>query len=121
MFGKEIKEARKTIGATQSQVAKATGIPQNTISWIESDKGIPNVWQCLLIAKYLGCSIEYLIGSDDNFNNSQIERHDEKILEKTAKDINEENILKTYRSLSERDKLMFMRFIGSIDLPLDKK
>lgn len=38
MYGNEIKNARLAIGATQMQVAKATGLPQNTISWIELDK-----------------------------------------------------------------------------------
>lgn len=32
MYGKEIKNAKKTRGYTQTQVAKATQIPQNTIS-----------------------------------------------------------------------------------------
>ena len=121
MFGNEIKDIRITGGVTQSQLAKATGIPQNTISWIESDKGIPNVQQCLLIAKFFGCSIDYLIGRDDDFCNLQPEKRADKTFEKTAKDINEENILKIYRSLPEREKLMFMRFLASINIPDDKK
>ena len=43
MFGKEIKQIRIEHGVTQTQISEATGIPQNTISWIESDKGIPNI------------------------------------------------------------------------------
>ena len=43
MYGKEIKEIRKSFNYTQAEVAKATGIPQNTISWIELDKGLPNI------------------------------------------------------------------------------
>ena len=43
MYGQEIKKARDIKGATQLQVSKATGLPQNTISWIELDKGIPNI------------------------------------------------------------------------------
>lgn len=79
MFGEEIKRIRKTAGYTQSEVAKATGIPQNTISWIEADKGIANIYQCLLLADFYGISIDELIGRDyqkkhitinDSFNNS---------------------------------------------------
>ncbi len=64
MYGDEIKNIRKAQGATQSQVSKATGIPQNTISWIELDKGIPNIQQCVQLADYYGVSLDELIGRD---------------------------------------------------------
>lgn len=62
MFGKEIKSIRKALGYTQSTVSKATGIPQNTISWIEADKGIANIQQCVLLADFYGVSLDELIG-----------------------------------------------------------
>lgn len=68
MYGKEIKNMRISFGVTQTQVAKATGLPQNTISWIELDKGIPNIQQCVILADYFGVSIDELIGRDILFN-----------------------------------------------------
>ena len=68
MYGKEIRNARIAFGASQTQVSKATGVPQNTISWIELDKGIPNIWQCVLLADYYGITLEELIGHDRNSN-----------------------------------------------------
>ena len=68
MYGKEIRNARIAFGASQTQVSKATGLPQNTISWIELDKGIPNIWQCVLLADYYGITIEELNGHDRNSN-----------------------------------------------------
>lgn len=65
MYGQEIKKARDIKGATQLQVSKATGLPQNTISWIELDKGIPNIQQCVLLAQYYGCTIDELVGLSD--------------------------------------------------------
>lgn len=70
MYGKEIKNMRISFGITQTQVAKATGLPQNTISWIELDKGIPNIQQCVILADYFGVSIDELIGRDILFNKS---------------------------------------------------
>lgn len=64
MFGKEIKMIRKAQGYTQAQVSEATGIPQNTISWIESDKGIPNMQQCVLLADFYEISLDELIGRE---------------------------------------------------------
>lgn len=62
MYGKEIKAMRLKYKYTQSEVAKATNIPQNTISWIESDKGIPNMYQCVLLANFFECTLDELIG-----------------------------------------------------------
>lgn len=62
MYGKEIKEARINFGMTQTAVSKKTGIPQNTISWIEADKGIANIQQCVLLADLYEISIDELIG-----------------------------------------------------------
>lgn len=70
MYGKEIKNMRISFGVTQTQVAKATSLPQNTISWIELDKGIPNIQQCVILADYFGVSIDELIGRDILFNKS---------------------------------------------------
>ena len=64
MYGNEIKAIRKAYNYTQSEVAKATGIPQNTISWIELDKGIPNIQQCISLADFYGISIDELVGHE---------------------------------------------------------
>ena len=64
MYGKEIKLIRKSFNYTQAEVARATGIPQNTISWIELDKGLPNIQQCVQLADFYGISLDELIGRD---------------------------------------------------------
>lgn len=68
MFGEEIRQFRIERNITQAQVSNATGIPQNTISWIENDKGIPNIYQCKLLADFYGISIDDLIGRVINKN-----------------------------------------------------
>ena len=69
MYGKAIKAMRITNGLSQSQLAKETGIPQNTISWIEGDKGIANIFQIVKLADYYGISVDELIGRDFTSNN----------------------------------------------------
>ncbi|MBQ8375137.1 MAG: helix-turn-helix transcriptional regulator [Clostridia bacterium] len=64
MYGKSIKKWRTDAKISQIQLSKATGIPQNTISWIESDEGIPNVNHCKILAEYYGITIDELIGKD---------------------------------------------------------
>lgn len=64
MYGNEIKKVRLARGLTQTELAKATKLPQNTISWIESNKGIENIQQCVILADYYGISLDELIGRE---------------------------------------------------------
>ncbi|MBO7345800.1 MAG: helix-turn-helix transcriptional regulator [Clostridia bacterium] len=64
MYGKNIKEIRLIKNMTQQQVSINTGLPQNTISWIENDKGIPNIQQCIKLADCFGVSLDELVGRD---------------------------------------------------------
>lgn len=75
MYGNEIKTTRKMFNYTQNDVAKATGIPQNTISWIELDKGIPNIQQCVLLADFYGITVDELIGRDSKNKNAVVYNH----------------------------------------------
>ncbi len=62
MYGNNIKTARLNAGLTQKEVSAKTGIPQNTISWIELDKGLANIEQCRLLAECYNITINELIG-----------------------------------------------------------
>lgn len=64
MYGKEIKNVRKASGFSQVEIAKFTGISQSTLSWIESDEGVPNIQQCVKLADFYGISIDELIGRE---------------------------------------------------------
>ncbi len=64
MYGSEIKNIRKTHGFTQKQVEEYTGIPQETLSWIENNKGIANIQQCVLLADLYNISLDELIGRE---------------------------------------------------------
>ena len=64
MYGEEIKKMRKLFGYTQKFVSEKTGIPQNTISWIEKDKGLANIHQCVLLAELFGVTVDELIGRE---------------------------------------------------------
>lgn len=64
MYGYEIKARRKAHNISQVELSKATGIPQKTISWIESDQGVENIQQCIILADYYGISIDELVGHE---------------------------------------------------------
>lgn len=64
MYGKNILKTRKEHHKTQIQVSMDTGLPQTTLSWIEKEKGLPNIQQCEILANYYNISIDELIGRD---------------------------------------------------------
>ena len=64
-IGEGIKQQRLRLGISQSELAKATGIHQQNISRWENNTHIPDVTQCVILAKYFGISIEELIELDE--------------------------------------------------------
>ena len=64
-IGTALKQQRELSGISQSELARATGIKQQNISRWESNAHIPDVLECLKLAKYYGITIEELIGVDE--------------------------------------------------------
>ena len=69
-FGTRMRKIRHENGYTQTDIFELTGIPQTNISLWERDKGSPNVLELPMLAKALNCSINDLIGEEDE--NEQI-------------------------------------------------
>ena len=63
----ELKEQRKARSLTQTALAKATKIPQSTISAWEKGKNIPNVEDCMKLADFYGITLDELVGRDSSF------------------------------------------------------
>lgn len=99
MFGEEIKTIRKTLGYTQATVSKKTGIPQNTISWIEANKGIANIQQCKLLADFYEVSLDELIEGEIQSNKNAKKNTADKL------SADEKKLLETYRALNTKNKM----------------
>lgn len=67
MYGDIIKEHRKIAKMSQTELAKATGIPQATISWIERTKDTQSIKDCVTLADFYGITLDELIGRDLHF------------------------------------------------------
>jgi len=57
-----IKELREDRDLRQSDLAKATGIDQRTISNYETGKSNPDSYALIKLADFFGVSIDYLVG-----------------------------------------------------------
>lgn len=105
MYSNEIKTIRKELGYSQKEVSNATGIPQSTISWIESSNGIANIQQCVQLANFYGISLDELIGRDFPSLN-KISQNVATIINLT---VEEEELLASFRKLDAENK---QRVIG---------
>lgn len=88
MYGKKIKDLRELNKKTQLQTSLGTSIPQNTISWIELEKGLPNIEQCIRLADYFSVTLDELIGRTTTPNSTFYTSSEE------------QELIKAYRQLS---------------------
>jgi len=64
-FKHNLKDARKSLKLTQSQLAKAIKVHQNEIARWESGNRTPNLYTIIELCKALDVSADYLLGLSD--------------------------------------------------------
>lgn len=74
-YGEALKYQREINNLTQTELAKATGLKQQMISWWEAGKGLPNIDFCVTLANYYGITLDELVGRDKLSNFSIDQRH----------------------------------------------
>lgn len=67
-IGEKIKEARKSAGLTQEQIAEKLMVSRQAITKWESDKGIPDVENLKAISTLLNVSIDYLLDNGQDMD-----------------------------------------------------
>ncbi len=65
MFGKKLRQMRTKLKWSQAFLTEKTGIPQTTISDIETGKSIANVEQALKLSKALEVPISKLLEPEE--------------------------------------------------------
>ena len=96
MFAQRLKELRLEMGLTQAQLAKEAGLRQSHISSWESGLRMPLPDGLLKLANFFNCSVDYLLGNDEN--------------EELSKEVRV--LVSKYEKLNELDKV---KVIGYID------
>lgn len=67
-FGQKLKNARKSAGLTQEQLAEKLAVSRQAVTKWESDKGIPDIENIKFLAKTLNVSIDYLLDDGTNLD-----------------------------------------------------
>lgn len=65
-----LKELRAEKGVSQQQLATHLGISRSAVAMWETEKSIPDATTLSALADYFQCSIDHLMGRDDNLSPS---------------------------------------------------
>lgn len=97
MIGQRIKERRKALNITQTQIQENTSISSGNLSCIENGKYLPSAIALMELSKILDCSIDWILtGNSSISNNNNISDIEESETEK--------QLIDQFRSLSEEDQ-----------------
>lgn len=131
---KNLKLLRIERNLTQKDVANFLKCNQTAVGKYERGELEPSLDTLKKLADFFGCSIDYLVGREDDFGvikseKTELPGNTKKTYhsvnsELFAKNADEEKTLSVFRQLSARDKAFFMRFVDNFAVTLqssDKK
>lgn len=101
MIGQRIKERRKELKITQTQIQQETSISSGNLSCIENGKYLPSAIALLELSKVLDCSIDWILTGNSSFSNNSI------ILDNV-----ENELLSGFRELSDEDRTELLEILG---------
>lgn len=93
MIGQRIKERRKELKITQTQIQQETSISSGNLSCIENGKYLPSAVALLELSKILDCSVDWLLTGESSISNNSI-----------FLDTEEKELLNGFRELPEDDR-----------------
>ncbi len=107
-----IKELCEERGITQAELANAVETSQRNIGRWENNENEPSYSQIIKLADFFGCSVDYLVGREDDFGNVTVAPTFPKGL-----DSEEEELIKNFRRLNiyQREALFLQAKIMADD------
>ena len=110
----ELKNLRLKKEITQEKIAKDLGISRQVYANYENGINDPSIDMLSKLANYFSCSIDYLVGREDDFGNISLKVPTQKnYSEKTLK------LIECFEKLSPRMQDTFLDYIQSITEDID--
>ena len=108
-----LKDLRKNRNLTQFQLSQALNIGQATIAAYENGSREPHINSLIAYANFFECSVDYLLGREDDFGNITIQTEKPALLPQ-----DEQKLLDVYRKLDTVNK---MRVSSYADIRLEEQ
>lgn len=96
MVGQRIKERRKELHITQTQIQAQTSVTSGNLSCIENGKYLPSAVALIELSRVLDCSIDWILTGESKITKNNIPSD---IL-----DMRDKELLKHFHEMSETDQ-----------------
>lgn len=96
MVGQRIKERRKELHITQTQIQAQTSVTSGNLSCIENGKYLPSAVALIELSRVLDCSIDWILTGESKITKNNISSD---IL-----DMRDKELLKHFHEMSETDQ-----------------
>ncbi len=109
-FVKRLKELVAENGLSYNALAKSTGIPVTTLSNYINRGSLPTAPALCTLAEYFGCSVDYLLGLEDDFG---VKQHKD-VIKRPAYDITDQKLvdfMKLYEVMTEIQKAQVLGYV----------
>lgn len=113
LFNEILKGLREERGLTQKNIADACKVSPTCICQLETGSRSPTGSTLLSLADFFNCSIDYLLGREDDFGNITIQTEKPDPLPQ-----DEQRLIDTYRKLDTVNK---MRVSSYADIRLEEQ
>lgn len=100
MIGQRIKERRKKLRITQTQIQEQTSVTSGNLSCIENGKYLPSAAALIELSRVLDCSIDWILTGESKISNNDISLD---IL-----DLKDKELLNHFHNMSNTDQEDFM-------------
>ena len=106
MFAKKLKDLRTERQLTQNELSLKTGLSHGCIAMLEVGKRAPTGSTLILLADALECSVDYLLGREDDFGNITIQK------EKSSVDLtaDEKELMDIFKSLHHQHQVQILEY-----------
>ena len=115
-FSVILRRLRKEREITQTELGKNLNYTPSTISDWENERSEPSIVQLRLVADFFGCTIDYLVGREDDFGNITATAPSSDLSE------DEKKLVTLFRSMNATRRATVLDTVeGLADLDLRKK
>ena len=98
-----LKELRKNRGLTQKELSERLKIGQATIAGYENGSREPHIYSLIAYANFFECSVDYLLGREDDFGNVTVQK-------KTELTEDEKELLESFRKLNAKEQMRVLAY-----------
>ena len=98
-----LKELRKNRGLTQKELSEKLKIGQATIAGYENGSREPHIYSLIAYANFFECSVDYLLGREDDFGNVTVQK-------KTELTEDEKELLESFRRLNAKEQMRVLAY-----------